>query len=29
MNCHFEKYKKKPKGYKIKKGEIDEEVYEK
>jgi len=29
MNCHFEKYKKKPKGFKIKAGEIDEEVYEK
>ena len=27
--CHFEKYKKKVKGYKIKDGEVDEEVYEK
>tara|TARA_Y100001951_G_C11194539_1_gene213490 strand:- start:101 stop:229 length:129 start_codon:yes stop_codon:yes gene_type:complete len=27
--CHYEKYRKKPKGYKIKDGEIDEEVYEK
>ena len=26
--CHYEKYKKKPKGYKIKEGEIDEEVYD-
>jgi len=26
--CHFEKYKKKVKGYKIKDGEVDEEVYE-
>jgi len=27
--CHLEKYKKKkPKGYKIKDGEIDEEVYD-
>ena len=29
MKCHFEKYKKKVKGYKIKDGEVDEEVYEK
>jgi len=28
MKCHLEKYKKKIKGYKIKDGEIDEEVYE-
>ena len=28
MKCHFEKYKKKVKGYKIKDGEVDEEVYE-
>jgi len=27
--CHYEKYKKKVKGYKIKDGEVDEEVYEK
>ena len=26
--CHYEKYKKKVKGYKIKDGEVDEEVYE-
>ena len=26
--CHLEKYKKKVKGYKIKDGEVDEEVYE-
>ena len=26
--CHLEKYKKKPKGFKIKDGEIDEEVYD-
>jgi len=25
--CHYEKYKKKPKGYKIKDGEIGDEVY--
>ena len=29
MKCHYEKYKKKVKGYKIKDGEVDEEVYEK
>ena len=29
MKCHYEKYKKKVKGYKIKDGEIHEEVYEK
>ena len=29
MKCHLEKYKKKKvKGYKIKDGEIDEEIYE-
>ncbi len=29
MSCHYEKYKKKKvKGYKIKDGEIDEEIYE-
>jgi len=27
--CHYEKYKKKVKGYKIKDGELDEEIYEK
>ena len=27
--CHYEKYKKKVKGYKIKDGEVDEEVCEK
>ena len=27
--CHYEKYKKKVKGYKIKDGEVDEEIYEK
>ena len=26
--CHYEKYKKKVKGYKIKDGEVDEKVYE-
>ena len=28
MKCHYEKYKKKVKGYMIKDGEVDEEVYE-
>jgi hypothetical protein len=26
--CHYEKYKKKVKGYKIKDGEVHEEIYE-
>ena len=26
--CHLEKYKKKVKGYKVKDGEIGEEIYE-
>ena len=26
--CHYEKYKKKVKGYKLKDGDIDEKVYE-
>ena len=28
MKCHYEKYKKKVKGYKIKDGEIGEEVHD-
>ena len=27
-HCHLEKYKKKVKGYKVKDGEIGEEIYE-
>ena len=27
VNCHYEKYKKKKKGYRIKDGEVGEEVH--